>query len=175
MKYNYDLIRSNRKSIEMSISKDLKLIVRAPNRMSIDDIEKFVLKHEKWIEKHFEIAKKRNETKENCELTDDEIKELRKKATEIIPKRVEYYSNIMGVKPTGIKITSAMSRWGSCSSKNSICFSYRLMLKPMDVIDYVVVHELAHIRVKNHSKAFYQEVEKFMPDYKKRLAKLNCI
>lgn len=173
MKYNYELIRSNRKTIELSISKELKLIVRAPNRMSIKDINDFVIKHEKWIEKHLTIAKNRYEGKGYKNLTEEEIHKLKQRAAEIIPSRVEYYSNIMGLKPTGVKITSAMTRWGSCSFKNSLCFSYRLMLYPLEAIDYVVVHELAHIKVKNHSKDFYQVVEKYMPDYKDRKKMLN--
>ena len=85
-----------------------------------------------------------------------------------MPKRVEYYSVLMNVKPTGIKITSAKKRFGSCSGKNSICFSYYLMLYPKEAVDYVVVHELAHIRHHNHSKDFYNFVSEFMPDYKER-------
>ena len=82
--------------------------------------------------------------------------------------RVDYYSRLMNVKPTGIKITSAKKRFGSCSGKNSICFSYYLMLYPKEAVDYVVVHELAHIRHHNHSKDFYSFVSEFMPDYKER-------
>ncbi len=173
MKYEYELIRSGRKTIELSISKELKLIVRAPNRMSINDVNSFVIKHEKWIEKHLAIAKKRYEGNSYKDLSEDEINSLKKKAAEIIPSRVKYYSEIMEVKPTGVKITSAMTRWGSCSAKNSLCFSYRLMLYPIEVIDYVVVHELAHIKLKNHSKFFYQEIEKYMPNYKERIKMLN--
>ena len=74
----------------------------------------------------------------------------------------------MNVKPTGIKITSARKRFGSCSGKNSICFSLYLMTYPKEAVDYVVVHELAHIKYHNHSKEFYNFIERFMPDYKER-------
>ena len=172
--YKYELIRSNRKTIEMSISRDLKIIVRAPKSMSVSDIDKFVEKHEKWIEKHLVIAKNRYENDRNKALSELEISKLKNKALEIISQRVEYYSNLMKLRPTGIKITSAMTRWGSCSSKNSLCFSYRLMQYPIEAIDYVVVHELVHIKIKNHSNAFYQEIEKYMPDYKERVKMLSC-
>ena len=86
----------------------------------------------------------------------------------MLPERVNYYSKIMGVEPTGIKITSAQKRFGSCSTKNSICFSYILMLYPQEAIDYVVVHELAHIRFHNHSKDFYGFIESVLPDYRNR-------
>ena len=74
----------------------------------------------------------------------------------------------MELKPAGIKITSAQKRFGSCSGKNSICYSWRLMLYPPEAIDYVVVHELAHIVHKNHSAKFYALVAKYLPDYKER-------
>ena len=89
-------------------------------------------------------------------------------ANDYLPKRVEYYSDIMNVKPTGLKITSAKKHFGSCNGKNSICFSYYLMLYPKEAIDYVVVHELAHIKHHNHSKEFYNYISIFMPDYKQR-------
>lgn len=74
----------------------------------------------------------------------------------------------MNLYPTALKITSAKTRFGSCSGKDSICFSYLLMRYPDEAIDYVVVHELAHIKHKNHSKAFYTLIEKYLPDYKER-------
>ena len=75
---------------------------------------------------------------------------------------------LMKVVPTKITVTGARTRFGSCSGKNSICFSYHLMRYPDKAIDYVVVHELAHIKHKNHSKDFYSFVARFMPDYKER-------
>ena len=79
----------------------------------------------------------------------------------------------MGLTPTGIRITSARTRFGSCSGKNSICFSWRLMLYPPEAIDYVVVHELAHIRHHDHSPAFYALVERYMSDWRDRMKLLK--
>ena len=79
----------------------------------------------------------------------------------------------MGLEPTGIKITSAQKRFGSCNGKNSICYSWRLMLYPPEAIDYVVVHELAHIVHKNHGAKFYKLVAKYLPDYKERVKMLR--
>ena len=72
----------------------------------------------------------------------------------------------MNIKPTGVKITSAQKRFGSCNGKNSLCFSYILMLYPDEAVDYVVVHELSHIRHHNHSKDFYKLISSVLPDYK---------
>jgi predicted metal-dependent hydrolase len=74
----------------------------------------------------------------------------------------------VGLKYGRITITGAKNRFGSCSSKGNIAFSYRLMLYPEAAIDYVVVHELAHLLEMNHSPAFYKIVESVMPDYKER-------
>ena len=81
----------------------------------------------------------------------------------------------MGLKPSSVKITSAEKRFGSCSSKNGLCFSWRLLAYPTAAVEYVVVHELAHIKHHNHSPAFYALIEKYMPDYKERqkLLKIN--
>ncbi len=161
----YKLIRNKRKTIELSIDDDLIPLVKAPLKMSTEDIEKFVSKHKKWIETH--VLKKR-EHAEKFGLSDEEKAVLKEKSMSYLTERTEYFANIMGVKPTGIKITSAEKRFGSCSGKNSICYSWRLMQYPPEAIDYVVVHELAHIVHKNHGKEFYSLIEKILPDYKKR-------
>ena len=81
---------------------------------------------------------------------------------------MEYYSDIMNLKPTGVKITKAKKRFGSCNDKNSLCFSCFLMSYPMEAVDYVVVHELAHIKHHNHGREFYDLIRSYMPDYKER-------
>ena len=162
---DYKLIRSKRKTIELSIGDDFLPLVKAPLKMSTEDIEKFVLKHEKWIEK--QIIKK-YEHDEKFALSPEEETMLKEKALPYLTERTEYFAKLMGLKYTGIKITSAKKRFGSCSGKNSICYSWRLMQYPPEAIDYVVVHELAHIIYKNHGKDFYKLIEKYLPDYKKR-------
>lgn len=92
----------------------------------------------------------------------------RKIAAADLPKRVEKYSPLVGAEPSAVKISSASSRWGSCSSKGSINFSWKLILAPDDVIDYVVVHELCHLKHMDHSPAFWKEVEKVIPDWQRR-------
>jgi len=74
----------------------------------------------------------------------------------------------LGVKPAKLKITNALKRWGSCSADNNICFSWRIILLPLELVDYIVVHELCHIVHKNHSNRFWKLVERVMPDYKQR-------
>ncbi|MDR3277888.1 MAG: M48 family metallopeptidase [Oscillospiraceae bacterium] len=83
------------------------------------------------------------------------------------------FAKRMGVMPAAVKITGAAARWGSCSGKGSINFSWRLIMADDDVIDYVVVHELAHITEMNHSAAFWRIVDDILPDRKQRQARLN--
>ncbi len=164
----FNLIRSHRKSISLEVKDDLSILVKAPMNMADSKINEFVIKHQKWIEKQREKIKARTEKLLSC---DPLI--LKEKAKEIIPQRVAYFSSLMGLTPTGVKITSAKTRFGSCNGKNSICFSFYLMLYPDEAIDYVVIHELAHIKYKNHGKAFYALIERYLPDYKKRIKMLR--
>lgn len=104
--------------------------------------------------------------------TGNKVKMLEKwykqQAIKVFEQRCEYYSHIMGVKPLDIKLSGAKKRFGSCSSQNNINLSWRLVMCPGEVIDYVIVHELSHIVHKNHSHNFWAMVEKYMPDYKDR-------
>lgn len=92
----------------------------------------------------------------------------KQQAFKIISERVDQFSKRYNFKPGRVKITSARTRWGSCSSNGSLNFSWRLIMAPLDVIDYVVLHELAHLRVKSHSKRFWKVVEEMVPDHKAR-------
>ena len=94
-------------------------------------------------------------------------------ARDHIPKRVEYYAALMGLRPAWVKITGAKKRFGSCGPENGLCFAWRLMRYPEAAIDYVVVHELAHIVHKNHSPAFYKLIERYLPDWRERMALLK--
>ena len=90
----------------------------------------------------------------------------KKQAREILTERVLLFSRNHNFKPGKIRISSAKTRWGSCSAKGALSFTWRLVMAPLNVIDYVVVHELCHLKEMNHSKAFWQHVESIMPDYK---------
>lgn len=91
----------------------------------------------------------------------------RERAYEKISERVKWYAQKRGFKYNKINITNAQKRWGSCSCLNNLNFSWRLIMAPLSVIDYVVVHELVHLVEKNHSRAFWNKVKMLMTDYKK--------
>lgn len=93
-------------------------------------------------------------------------KRYRNSARDIFTKRVEYYHSVTGGKYTSITIRDQKSRWGSCSSRGTLSFNYRLLFAPPKVLDYVVVHELCHLTHMNHSKNFWNMVASVMPEYK---------
>jgi len=167
----YTLVRSNRKSLGIQVARDLSVVVRAPHRMSRQEIDRAVAAHAKWIETN--LAKARARLVARPALSDPEIEALKQRAKALLPDRVAYYARRMGLAPTGVKITSATTRFGSCNAKNSLCFSYHLMRYPMEAIDYVVVHELAHITHKHHGPAFHALVAQVLPDHLARRALLR--
>lgn len=171
MPRDYLLRRSNRKTLSLQITKELEVLVRAPLRLPVKEIDAFVARNAGWITAHLEEERLRRLA--HPDLSGEEIGRLKQRAWEHIPKRVAHFAKIMGLSPTAVKITSARTRFGSCSGKNSLCFSFRLMQYPPEAVDYVVVHELAHIIHKNHGAAFYGLVGSVLPDYRARWALLK--
>lgn len=161
------ILRTKRKTLSIEL-KDGGLLVRAPNRMSNREIQAFILSKKDWIEKHQKIIEERRELlKQYPPYTEDELKELAKKAKGIIPAKVKHYAEIIGVNYDRITIRCQKTRWGSCSSKGNLSFNCLLMELPDEIIDSVVVHELCHRKHMNHSKAFYDELERMFPEYKR--------
>jgi hypothetical protein len=87
-------------------------------------------------------------------------------ARQLIEERVRYFAARFGLHYSRVRITSARTRWGSCSSRGTLSFTWRLVMAPPAAIDYVVVHELAHLLVRNHSPAFWRKLEELLPDYR---------
>lgn len=203
------IFRSKRKSLSLIIDENASLIVRAPIKMSLKDIEEFIFKKRSWIlkkkkffsenKKILKISKKFVDREKflylgktyplkfkDCNLIEifkdslycpQKYKDIAKekiflwyleKAEDFFLKRAEIYSKITTFKYKAISLSNAKKRWGSCSSKGSLRFNWRLIMAPIDIIDYVVVHELIHLKEKNHKSKFWNRVEKFFPEYKKQ-------
>jgi hypothetical protein len=163
------LIRSKRKTVAIQIKPDCSLIIRAPMRMSTCEINKFLAEKSDWIEKNLEKQQKNIDKLENTNpMSQEELAYLTDMAKHILPKKVEYFADLIGVDFDRITIRHQKSRWGSCSSKGNLNFNCLIMLMPDEIIDYIVVHELCHRKEMNHSYNFKREVEKILPDYKKR-------
>lgn len=163
MKYN--VIYSDRKTVNISV-KNGEVIIKAPKKIKKSELLKIVEKHSLWIDKAVIREKEKREKYES--LSDSEIKALKKEAKRYLTEKCEYFASVMGLSYNRITITSAKTRFGSCSSSKNISFSYRLMLYPESAREYVVVHELAHLKEMNHSPKFYAIIEKNLPDYKER-------
>lgn len=162
-----NIIRSRRKTISCMI-KNGTVEVRAPLRMSEVQIQEFLKRHWAWIEKTLEKDRKLKEDLEKLpSITFEEITKLAEEAKKVIPQRVSFYAEKIGVTYGRITIRNQKTVWGSCTAKGNLNFNCLLMLTPPEVIDCIVVHELCHRKYMNHSAAFYAEVIKAFPDYRK--------
>ncbi len=161
------IIKSNRKTISIEINTDAEVVVRAPERMPDKEIQRFVEKNGDFINKNIVKMRERIERLgEVRKITDIELEELTLQAKRVIPERVRYYAPIVGVDYGRITIRRQKTRWGSCSSKGNLNFNVALMRVPLEVMDYVVVHELCHRLEMNHSARFWKNVERVLPEYK---------
>lgn len=207
------IIRTNRRSLSISISKAGEVVVRAPKRLNLEYIMNFIKEKEKWIEK------KRKEILENnlcnkgllnynsflfcgksykkieqdglkkielsnnniifpkCENKSDVFKYAQKFyidiLKDILKNRVEYFADLMQLNYNKIIIMNNKRRWGACTNSGTLKFNFRLAMLPHKVIDYIIIHELAHLIEFNHSSKFYQIIESIMSDYKTHRKKLK--
>lgn len=165
MEFNIRIIKSRRKSIGIEIKPDLTVLVRAPLFLSDNTIKKLVSQKNDWIEKKINQIKEK-ETLNLPIFSKKEIEILREKTRVLITPKAEYYAKILGVSFNKLSVKKQRSVWGSCSAKRNINFNLLLSLCPEDVINYIVVHELCHLKQLNHSIRFWAEVEKLLPDYR---------
>jgi len=101
-------------------------------------------------------------------IRDEVIQWYRNHADQKIRERVKKYQKQIGEEPNSIKVKKQKKRWGSCSSKRNLNFNWKLIMAPMSVVDYLVVHELSHLKYPNHSKEFWQLVEAVIPNYEEK-------
>lgn len=163
---NYTVIRSSRKTLSLQIKPDGAVELRAPLGLPQREIDRFVAEKADWIEKTLAKVQAAKAAGEQQPLTMEDIQKLADEALRRIPPRVREYASRMGVTYGRITIRNQTGRWGSCSSQGNLNFNCLLMLAPDEVLDYVVVHELAHRKHMDHSAAFWAEVEAVLPDYK---------
>ena len=162
-KLTYRVIRSDRKTLALQL-KNGELIVRAPNKTTDRTIADFVERHRAWVMKRRDRILPQGAAP--VPFTEEELAELTRRAKQVIPERVAHFAPLVGVTYECVTIRHQRSRWGSCSGKGNLNFNCLLLLMPPEVLDYVVVHELCHRREMNHSKRFYAQVQRVMPDYR---------
>ena len=162
------VVRSRRKTIGLHITKDGNAEVRAPYFVSKKEIEEFVHANREWLSKHAAEARRREQiAKETPKLTKTELNHLVRVARTAFTQRVNYYAPLLGVTYGKISVRKQRTRWGSCTKDGNLSFNALLLLAPPEVLDSVVVHELAHRLEMNHSPRFYEHVYRVFPEYKK--------
>ncbi|PWE21833.1 M48 family metallopeptidase [Aliarcobacter skirrowii] len=176
-----DVELQNKKNIKhcyLRVLSDNLIQIKANRYFTILDAKDLIYRKKDWLIENIQKqnSKKLNENEflyfgEKKLLSDFQIKDLDKfykeEIQKIIPSLVEKYSNLMQLYPTKISYRKNRRTWGSCNFKNELNFNILLAKYPIFIIEYIVIHELAHIKHKNHSKDFYFLVEKFSPNYKK--------
>ena len=174
-----EIIRSKRRSMAIQIRTDGSVVVRVPMHASDRAIKRFVSAHARWIADNrgqmFERRKKLADNPYDIPAWESLSAADKKIAKQKIMEHVDYYARRMEIDYGSISMRNQKSRWGSCSSKGNLNFNYRLAYLPEELLDYVVVHELAHRRHMDHSAAFWEEVETYYPAYKKCRQMLNDI
>lgn len=199
----YKLVRSDRKTLGIYVLPGGKVEVRAPRRTAIGYINDFVEKKQAWISDRInELSKEKRVIAPDTQVfifgtpyiikigkpriensilyvreslvKDDAEGLMRELARRIITERTKQLSVDTGIIPKSVKITRAKTRWGSCSADGKININWRLIMGDAELADYVIVHELCHIRHHNHSKEFWKEVEGILPNYKNTREKLKA-
>lgn len=148
------------------MKEDGQVIVRVPRAVTAEQALEFARKHVDWILKARE--KMLQNTFQRPSYTDAEMQEGKRRLKGRLEERLPLFASVMGVSYEKVSIRDQKTRWGSCSGNGNLSFNWKLSFVPDEILDYVVVHELAHRIEMNHSEAFWQEVERILPDYRER-------
>jgi len=169
---DYTIVRSKRRSIGFEVRPGGKITVRIPMRASVNTVKEIIEDKKDWLYEMYLKQKDKIDTDSlrEAERNDPRTAYLEKKyrqaAKRYIYERVEYYIEMIGGHYSSIRIGDQKTRWGSCSNNGTLSFSWRLMLAPPRVLDYVVIHEICHLTYMDHSKNFWDLVSVYDPDYK---------
>ena len=168
-----EVVYSRRRTLGLEVRADGRVILRAPKGLSNQAVMDFVKERQAWIvQKWFETERIRRQKAERPPRDYEQNPALeaqyRKEARRRITERAAYFAEKMGVDYGRIAIKAAKTRWGSCSAQGNLNFHWKLILMSPAILDYVVVHELAHRIEMNHSPRFWAQVERILPDYRER-------
>jgi predicted metal-dependent hydrolase len=163
---NYKIIKTKRaKRLSISVHSDLSVVATMPKWMPKIYAEKFLKEKSDWIIKKINYLSKLKDSK-IIKISKTDYKEKRKEAEELVNKKVLELNKFYNFKFNKITIRNQKTRWGSCSSKGNLNFNYKLIYLSEKQIDYIIVHELCHLKEMNHSQKFWNLVAKVFPDHK---------
>ena len=170
---NYTLKTNHRaRRLRIIVHSDGSLVVTIPRWMNPLFVEQFLCQKSDWILEKLAYAKT-HPVSVAVKHTKQEIDAFKKETRKRVEERLQYFNALYDCKWNTISVRNQTSRWGSCSKKGNLNFNYRLALLPEYLTDYVVVHELCHLKEFNHSKRFWDLVAKAMPDHKERRKELK--
>lgn len=168
---SYEVIRSGRKTMAIQVKRDGSVVVRCPVWAGEREIQAFVEAHRQWIRKHQQEVLERLEHRQV--YTREQAEAYRNHARWLMAQKTWKWAQKMQVTYGKITIRQQATRWGSCSARGNLNYNWKLALLPEELVDYVVVHELAHRREMNHSPRFWKIVEEQIPDYRERRKRLR--
>ncbi len=164
----YQVKRSRRRrTVALRVNASGAIIVHAPAYVWGPLIDRFVRRHVPWILKKQAYVKERFASRIlPPSFSDAEREGFTQETQKRLPESISRYAEPLGVSPRSVRVAHQTRRWGSCSSRGDLRFSWRMALIPEPVFDYIVIHELSHLKVLNHSPAFWALVASVCPDYK---------
>lgn len=170
-------IRKNRKAkrLKMTIYCGGDVIITVPWRMNFLNVERFIRQNSEWVIEKLKKMKREREHSIFVKHNPKEYRQLKDAARKLALERLEKWSEIYGIKYNRVFIRNQKTRWGSCSSSGNLNFNYKILLLPRRYADYIIVHELCHIKEFNHSKRFWNLVAQEIPEYEKIIEKLKVI
>jgi predicted metal-dependent hydrolase len=159
----YDVKYSARaRAMRIAVHPDARVVVTVPGIFSRSVVEGFLKKHARWIERSLARVK----GKQVVRLSRADIPMLKKRAAALASARCAHFANIYDVRFKRISIRAQKSRWGSCSKSGTLSFNYKIAALPAVVADYIIVHEICHMREMNHSKKFWDLVARMVPEHR---------
>lgn len=175
--FEYNIVRSRRKrTLGIVIGRDGSVEVRIPWHASETDARRFLEEKQDWVRKNRarvlerrELSKARNWDQVRAEI----YPWICSGGGRMFMDKVASWAERMGVEYNRIAIRDVRSRWASCSSKRNLSFSWKVFVMPERLVDYLIVHELAHLKHMNHSPAFWAVVKEYIPDYKARIGEFE--
>lgn len=173
---DYNLRKNRRtKRLRLTIYCDGSLAVSAPRRLSLGVIENYILQKSDWVLSKLKIFKRKTESGIFGKTSASDYPRLKKAALELAQKKVVEFNRYYNLSYCRISIRNQKTRWGSCSRKGNLNYNYKIALLPERLADYIIVHELCHLKEFNHSRRFWDLVAQTMPDYKQRRKEIKNI